>query len=234
MNIIYNGQKIGMRIKKIRTRLNMNQTEFGGLFGVTQEAVSSWERKGNPELKMLFKIAKFSDTPLDNILTGKREKKRKKSDEGGKSLLEPLKLDDQPPQSRSSCKTAPMISDAVAAGPPSDIGPEDVSGYLHLPDLLADKEIFLMRVRDNSMGAILKKKDVVALFPYTKSPGALEGMIVAAWTEDGLNVRWLSSDRKHWILCSEDRSFSPILIEKEAKTRFFRVVWWWGLNNEKR
>jgi len=66
-----NNTEIGQRIKKIRKGLGINQTEFGGQFGLTSVAISRYERGRIPNGELLEKIARLGHVTVDWLLTGK-------------------------------------------------------------------------------------------------------------------------------------------------------------------
>lgn len=61
----------GYRIKNIRKHIGKNQIAFGNLFGVSQSAVSDWEKDvTEPPTKTLIEIAKLGETTVEWIWTG--------------------------------------------------------------------------------------------------------------------------------------------------------------------
>jgi transcriptional regulator with XRE-family HTH domain len=62
---------IGKRIKDLRTKNNLTQSEFAELFHITDKAVSKWEsEKGEPSLQVLIDISKYFEISLDEIVKG--------------------------------------------------------------------------------------------------------------------------------------------------------------------
>jgi len=64
---------LGNRIKAARERMvpEMTQGDLGAIFGVTDKAVSSWERgKTSPELKRIPALARALKVPTDWLLEG--------------------------------------------------------------------------------------------------------------------------------------------------------------------
>lgn len=214
----------GLRIKEIRMRIGLNQTAFGALFGVTQEAVSAWEHGISPDSRSLLDIAKHGNTSVEWLLTGK-EKRRAR----GSAVIKGMGVSDRLFQGRKY-GVGPLLHDYVVSGPPKVIEEKDIAGYLLIPLILGRKNISLMHMLGDNMEPILRKDDIVAICEWPADIDALEGLMVAAWLPtDGLALRWLSSDRDHWILYPENRRYPPLFIEKKQGVRFFRVVWWWGI-----
>ena len=86
-------KEIGGRIREIRRGLGINQTLFGGIFGVSQEAVSAWEKGAYPDAMILLGIASRGQTSIDWILTGNGIKPLQVP---GTNIGKSLKLDQQP------------------------------------------------------------------------------------------------------------------------------------------
>ncbi|MBI3605286.1 MAG: helix-turn-helix domain-containing protein [Nitrospirae bacterium] len=222
---------MGARIKQIRMGLGINQADFGALFGVSQEAVSTWEHGGYPDLRILLKIARRGTATVEWLVTGK---KTKKSEKRVPTEKRPLKMGGQLFQNTKKYKPFPLLYDQVSNGPPKRITKDVVEEYLWLPPILQRKSIFLVRQKDNSMDPLLRKEDVVALSERSEETHMPKEFLAAAWLpEDGITVRWFSSNKSQWILRSENASYPSIFIDKKTKFRFFRVVWWWGIQDFK-
>ncbi len=215
---------MGLRIKEIRKHFGLNQTDFGALFGVTQEAVSAWEHGVSPDSRSLLDIAKHGNTSIEWLLTGK-EKKRGR----GSAISKGMGVSDRLFQGRKY-GVGPLLHDYVVSGSPKLIEEEDVAEYFLVPPILGRKKVYLLRMLKDSMEPILRKDDIVAISEWPADIDALERLMVAAWLPgDGLTLRWLSSGQGHWILYPENRRYPPIFIGKSQGIRFFRVVWWWGI-----
>ncbi|MFQ5780036.1 MAG: XRE family transcriptional regulator [Nitrospiria bacterium] len=218
-------KSIGLRIRAIRKHLGLNQTVFGELFGVTQEAVSAWEHGAYPDGWSLLEIAKRGNTDVEWILTGKEHRSVKEAPFEGVDEIagDPS---DRIDQRYALC---PLLYDHVTSGPPKVIHDEDIAESLWVPSIIGGKEVYLIRAREDSMGPIFRKDDIVAIREWPTNVDALKGLIVAVWLpEGGLITRWLSADQACWILYPENRRHAPISIEKEKDIRLFRVIWWWG------
>jgi len=67
-------KEIGRRIRLIRTRLGLNQKEFGEKLGVATSSVSAYEKgETSPSFEVVAKIAKLGQTSIDVLLTGGSE-----------------------------------------------------------------------------------------------------------------------------------------------------------------
>lgn len=216
---------MGLRIKNIRKWLGLSQTDFGALFGVTQEAVSAWEHGASPDPRALLEIAKHGRTSIEWILTGKEREQGKRPD-----VTKSIRIGDRPFPDGKRHQTTPLLRDSVISGPPKVIDEDDIAKYLLVPPILRRKNIYLMRMRDHSMTPIIKKEEIVAISEWVSDIGALKGLMVAAWLpKEGLTLRWLSIDWGHLVLYPQNPLYEPIFVEKSENIRFFRVVWWWGV-----
>lgn len=62
---------LGKRIRKARKRLGMTQAELGKVFGITEQAVSQWEReKERPDPEKYPKLRKALKVPYSWLLEG--------------------------------------------------------------------------------------------------------------------------------------------------------------------
>jgi transcriptional regulator with XRE-family HTH domain len=72
-----NQEKIGKLIKKLRIENKLTQKEFADKLGVTFQAVSKWENGKNiPDIAILKEISKKFNVNIDDLLEGKKTKKR--------------------------------------------------------------------------------------------------------------------------------------------------------------
>lgn len=66
-----NAEKICVAIKTLRNRKGMTQIQLAERLGVTDKAVSKWERGlGTPDISMLNRLALILDIDTDNLLEG--------------------------------------------------------------------------------------------------------------------------------------------------------------------
>ena len=67
--------KVGERIKQVRKKLGMNQSEFGRnldeISPIRQSTVREWEAGNNfPSMERIIKIAKLGNVSIDYLVTG--------------------------------------------------------------------------------------------------------------------------------------------------------------------
>lgn len=75
-------QTLGMTIASLRKEKGMTQLELGEKMGVTDKAVSKWERDLScPDVETLPKLAKIFDISIDELMQAKSETDKV---EGGK------------------------------------------------------------------------------------------------------------------------------------------------------
>ena len=69
---------LGERLKKLRLKKGLSQTELGDLLGTDNSNISNWERGiSKPDIDMLIKIAHFFDTSTDYLLNLQKEDENK-------------------------------------------------------------------------------------------------------------------------------------------------------------
>ena len=69
-------ETIGKRIAEYRKNKNMKQDELAEALGVSPQAVSKWENDIScPDIMLLPKLAKLFGTTVDELLSGKRNRK---------------------------------------------------------------------------------------------------------------------------------------------------------------
>ena len=78
-------QTLGMMISSLRKAKGMTQLELAEKMGVTDKAVSKWERDlSYPDINTIPKLADLFDTSVDELMQGqtamKKNKKKGKSD----------------------------------------------------------------------------------------------------------------------------------------------------------
>lgn len=73
---------IGSRIKDLRKKRGLNQTELGKLFNLNYGAISAIESgRSTPTTELIINLSKLFDVSTDYLLTGKEESSTISSDE---------------------------------------------------------------------------------------------------------------------------------------------------------
>lgn len=71
-------QKVGQEIRRVRSRMNLSQKDFGALIGKSESQVGAYETaKTSITLDVLFKIAEVSKIRPEELITGAPEKTEK-------------------------------------------------------------------------------------------------------------------------------------------------------------
>lgn len=74
--------KIGVRIKRIRERLRLNQASFGAKLGLSGNAVSSYETSDAiPPVKTLVKIAEIGSVTIGWLIMGEEQEPKLSSED---------------------------------------------------------------------------------------------------------------------------------------------------------
>lgn len=65
---------VGNLIKQLRLEKNMKQPDLAKVLGVTKAAVSQWESGSGIKTELLYKIAKYFDITVEELINGRLEK----------------------------------------------------------------------------------------------------------------------------------------------------------------
>lgn len=64
------------RLKEYRTRINVNQSDFGNMVGVSRQTISQIERGDySPSVTLALKIAKVLDTQVEETFSYEEDEK---------------------------------------------------------------------------------------------------------------------------------------------------------------
>lgn len=71
---MFNMQKVGRKIVKLRKNHNMTQLELADKIGISFQAISNWERGGSmPDISKLLELASLFNVTIDELLGEKSE-----------------------------------------------------------------------------------------------------------------------------------------------------------------
>ena len=85
-------KKTGGFICMLRKQLGMTQAELAARIGVTDKAVSRWERdKGFPDLTLLIPLAEALGTSVTELLAGEAMSVEARAERGDSAALEALR-----------------------------------------------------------------------------------------------------------------------------------------------
>lgn len=179
---------LGDKIKELRTKNGLNQTQFGKRIFVTPGAVSQWE-KGltRPDTERLLLIAKEFGVPLDYF----------------NDTIE-FAIDKSIIAIR---KRAVPIVGTIACGTPIT-AEQNIEGYADLPDgIRAD---FALRCRGESMIPTFNDGDIVLL---RQQPDVQDGQIAAVLINGEATLKHVYHEPDGLLLIADNPSFSPMHIK---------------------
>ena len=77
-------QTMGQKIAALRKKKNMTQAELADRLGITDKAVSKWERDLScPDIALLPRLAEVFETTVDELMPGKKESASGRKDLSG-------------------------------------------------------------------------------------------------------------------------------------------------------
>ncbi len=226
-------EKIGDRIRAIRLKEGLTQTEFARKIGVSGNRLSEYETKGDPpKSNILTSIYRNFNVDALWLLTGEGSMEKKK--EGSEFLSEQLnnvekKIDYLINRGhKSTGKKITSISlyqHAIAAGPCTDSsGP--VEDHLDLPGHMIPHptETYAVKVTGDSMkGDNIEEGDVLivdcALEPKHNN-------IVIASVDNEQTVKRLKKEGGKVMLMPSNHHYEPIEITEHTKFDVQGVVTW--------
>ncbi|MEW4237258.1 S24 family peptidase [Bacillus thuringiensis] len=142
---------IGKNIKKLRDKHNLSQKEFGEIAGVSDKAVSTWE-KGlkEPRMGAIQKIADYFGILKSDIIEDQDSKV---------THIRPNQ-----PNLKSNCKAVPLLG-SIAAGIPLEMVEADEQ--INIPIELVNwyPNSFLVKVVGDSMNKIIPPGALVLIDP---------------------------------------------------------------------
>ncbi|HEY4358251.1 MAG TPA: XRE family transcriptional regulator [Acidobacteriaceae bacterium] len=193
---------LGVRISGIRKSAGQNQADFGRKYGVSQVAVSRWEKGlDQPSTKILLQMAEdTSDARLKEDLLAIAGIKR--VPETGAPSLPPLRLVKQ-------------LRDSVAAGTPRATDESQIERMLPfaLDFFPGGGELYALKVSGDSMAPIVPDGYIVIVDTSRRDPKKLLKHMVAAREGDGVTIKWLRNDGDIYMLVPQHTSIDyPVRI----------------------
>ncbi|WP_293913169.1 MULTISPECIES: helix-turn-helix transcriptional regulator [unclassified Sphingobacterium] len=131
----------------LRESLNLNQNDFGKLFGLTRDNVASYERGTEPKLNKLMLIVNYFHTTIENIYTLDLSKDIHKENSNIKEFSHVNKL-----ASKMASNKAPNLEESASL---NQTNPD--LGRIHLEKLLNERD----RVIDALNEVINTQKDLI-------------------------------------------------------------------------
>jgi len=170
----------------------MKQSEFAELFGVTQVAISNWEKGENPpSTAALARLATLtSDEDLRQMLLAETGIESLAGTPSGR------------PKVPDMVRAIPMLRDPVAAGTPRATDEREVEQTLVLPKMWFPPggELYAVKVAGESMAPIINDGYIVIINTSQRDPKRLIERMVAAREGDGVTIKWLRKDGDIYML----------------------------------
>jgi len=183
---------LGAHIRSVRSAKGLTQKEFADLFGVSQVAVSNWEKgTDRPAPRILAKLS---------TLTVNAELKDYFIMESG--LADALHAGSGLDSGTTITRPIPLLRDPVAAGTPRATDEREIAQVLMLPKLWfpATGELFALKVAGDSMTPIIGDGYIVIVDTSRRDPRKLVERMVAAREGDGITIKWLRKDGDTYML----------------------------------
>lgn len=190
-HVLPNLAALGARIRAVRQANGLTQKQFAERFGVTQGAVSNWEK--GVDRPGILPLAKLAGMTVNEEL---RDYFRQESRLG--TYIETPST----PQVPAEARPIPMLRDAVAAGTPRAIDESEIAQVLMMPKpwFPASGELFALRVAGDSMAPIIGDGYIVIVDTSRRDPRKLVERMVAAREGDGVTIKWLRKDGSTYLL----------------------------------
>ncbi|MBG9616200.1 LexA family protein [Bacillus thuringiensis] len=189
---------IGKNIKKLRAKHNLSQKEFGEIAGVSDKAVSTWE-KGlkEPRMGAIQKIADHFEILKSDIIEDQDSKV---------THIRPNQ-----PKIENNCNAVPLLG-AIAAGTPLEM--VTVEEWLNVPVEITDNHphAFLLRVVGDSMNKVIPPNMLALIDPNIE----IKNGDIAAVAVNGFDATLKRFYKFQDGITLEPESYNP-----EHKTQFY-------------
>ncbi|WP_287372472.1 translesion error-prone DNA polymerase V autoproteolytic subunit [Prosthecochloris sp.] len=228
-----NVENVGERIRAIRLKEGLTQTEFASIIGVSGNRLSEYETKGDPpKSNILASIYRNFNVDALWLLTGEGSMEKKKGSSG--YLSEQLNSVEQKIDfliKRDHISTdekttpVPLYQHAIAAGPATD-STCPVEDYLDLPKHMIShpQETYAVRATGDSMiGAGIEEGDILIVDYHIE---AQDKNIIIASVNGEQTVKRLRKDGKKTWLMPENSHYKPTEITKTMRFDPQGVVTW--------
>ncbi|MEH7219655.1 LexA family protein [Bacillus toyonensis] len=189
---------IGKNIKKLRDKHNLNQKEMGEIAGVSDKAVSTWE-KGlkEPRMGAIQKIADHFGILKSDIIEDQDAKV---------THIRPNQA-----EIKNNCKAVPLLG-AIAAGTPLEM--VAVEEWVNVPVEITDNHphAFLLRVIGDSMNKVIPPNMLALIDPDVE---VKNGDIAA------IAVNGFDATLKRFYKFQDGITLEPESYNPEYKTQFY-------------
>ncbi|HDR3483964.1 TPA: helix-turn-helix domain-containing protein [Bacillus pacificus] len=189
---------IGKNIKKIREKYNLSQKEMGEIAGVSDKAVSTWEKElKEPRMGAIQKIADHFGILKSDIIEDQDAKV---------THIRPNQ-----PELKNNCKAVPLLG-AIAAGTPLEM--VAVEEWINVPVEITDchPHAFLLRVVGDSMNKVIPPNMLALIDPDME----IKNGDIAAVAVNGFDATLKRFFKFQDGITLEPESYNP-----EHKTQFY-------------
>jgi len=190
--ISFKANTLGARIRELRKSAGMNQSEFGKSFGVSQVAVSNWEKDADkPSVPILARLAN---------MTTDEELRADLMHHAG--LVIEMKSNRPKEAVPEDIREVILLRDSVAAGTARALDEREIEKVLRLPRewFHPGGEIFALKVSGDSMAPIIEEGYTVFVDTAKRDPKKLVNKMVAARDGEGVTIKWLRRDVGLYLL----------------------------------
>lgn len=236
------------KIGQLRTRLRLNQAQFGARLRYSAMAVSRWERGAlEPAADVYIQLGNLAGEP-DCWFFWERAGLRKADifrliPEGSRSIppsplpVEVVSAGGKPRHSSRAAKLfAIPVLDVHVSGPNEDA--DRIADFARVPaqQLIAAASEWCpnplytscLRVQGNSMSPLINEGDTVAVDYSQASADNLNGKIVIAFHKKrGLSIARFRKYRDVELLEPENREYEPIQIGNDRNWKIVGKALWW-------
>lgn len=233
-------QEFSQRLVGLLDLSKMNQRTLAQQVGITETSAHKYCQKGGvPEWDILLRIAKIFDVSVDWLLTGKQPR--------AKSAQPPTLNIQTVPRFKRFAHEASLdqyipirvVADAVAAGAPSEVRDDEISGwaliYASREWMSGDLENYTCaHVRGESMAPILADGDLVAINHGMTDPLPLDGKMVAFRVDGGVTIKWLKflPEKQTVVGVPENKDELDHVVTLKGEEInggiVGKVAWWWS------
>jgi len=238
-------------VKRLRESLDLSQTAFARVLGVTQEFVSNWEHgKKEPSNERYIQMAKMPRLPdcwffFEKAGLNRSDIYRLMPEIHAAILarLEKQQIPEIKVVSASKLKCGgphnpgkagyfalPLLKDAGAAGPPLLVDEREIETYIIVPASQARPGpdwMTCIRVHGDSMEPILKEGYIVAVDSSVTDARKLQQKMVLAYVDEGVTIKHLDRVGNQWVLMPENKTYRQQPLGRDDRI-IGRIAWWYG------
>ncbi len=231
------------RLKEVRKKIGLNQTDFAKSINLTQSNYSRYESGVHePPISLLENMRNCYNISTDWLITGKgfmfmeQGNKKPKTELNADKLKQYIELgksnskvevkQSNKSQVNSSVVSLPIVGE-IAAGNPFEVADmSDLGNIIVSTELISDPDNFYcFRVNGWSMSPEIQHSDVVIINKFYDYDD-MDNRIVAIRIDDGITLKLLKLDHDNkcsWLMPIND-DYKPILINQYSTINILGVL----------